>query len=138
MGFIFLLKSCFDGGLPENKSTVSGLNIDSISASLDKYYVIEKSDNDATNIRLFLYVSDTSKINSINQFLIDKYNNNKSKYLDIYYFNKKGIGQTYLYKQMSESVSEKEKDKLFQHFMAVYKFNPSNSFEKLEFERHKK
>lgn len=140
LAFMILLTiyfSIFDHSDNKTDSSANPIS-DSAKLQLDKYYTIEKEDNDATNIRLFLYVSDTSKITNINQFLIDKYNNDKSKYVGIYYFDKKGIGNTYLNKQMSENVSEKEKSKLLQHFIAVYSFNPSNSFEKLEFKQHTK
>ena len=91
LAFMILLIICFSiFDHSDNKTASSATSAsDSTKIQLNKYYTIEKEDNDATNIRLFLYVSDTSKITDINQLLIDKYNNDKSKYVGIYYFDKK-------------------------------------------------
>lgn len=125
--FVFLFKSCFQSPdetkTDETKTNVAASAITNpASLSLANYYEIEKADNDESNIRLFLYVSDPSKISDINQFLISTDNSDKTKYMDVYYFDKKGIGPTYLEKQMDENISEKEKNRLYKHLIAVYKF----------------
>ena len=136
--FIILFRSCFSSTTEENKNAIAipTQSVESLSTSLDKYYIIDKEDNDQTNIRLYLYVSDVTKIKDINQLLIGKYNKDKSKYMGIYFFDKKGVGKTYMDKQFNEKVSEREKDNLYKHLIAVYNFNPSNSFEKLEYSKH--
>ena len=138
LGLMILLIIGFSIFTPsDNKTSSPAASIsDNTKSEFDKYYIIEKKDNDQTNIRLYIYVSDVSKIKDINQLLVEKYNNDKTKYMSSYYFNKKGIGKTYMDKQVNENISDKEKDRIFKYLIAVYNFNPSNSYEKLEFEQH--
>jgi len=61
------------------------------------------------------------------------YNPNSDKYLDIYYFNDKKSADGYLKNQLSDNISEKQKNALFKHFIARYFYNPSNKESGLAF-----
>ncbi len=129
--FIFLFKSCMSS---DNTTTPTATTVTTFSTTLGKYFVIEKKDNDESDIRLSLYVSDVSKIDSINDFLISKYNADKSKYMEVSYFDEKGLSNTYFQKEADDNISEKQKNKLFKHFIAEYRLNPSQGYEKLNYE----
>ena len=140
IGLLFWgFKSCSDSdkNAPTNVSTSTGTPDNSAPlvdlSALSSFYDIEKEDNDPGNISLMVYISDTSKMRDINQGLVQKYDPNKDQYIQIYYFTKKGIGKTYLNKEMSQNVSEKEKNRLYKYFFAEYKFNPSTGYDALNY-----
>ncbi|MEO6850371.1 MAG: hypothetical protein ABI203_10980, partial [Mucilaginibacter sp.] len=89
-------------------------------------------DNSANSV-YDIYLKDISKIKILNDYLANQYNTDKKAYLSINYFNNRKIAKTYFEKQLSESVSESEKDRLFKNYIAVYKFNPSTGFDQLSF-----
>lgn len=96
------------------------------------YEVINQPDNSANSI-YDIYLKDISKIKILNDYLVNQYNSDKKMYLNINYFNNRKVAKTYFEKQLSESVSESEKDRLFKNYIAVYKYNPSTGFDQLSF-----
>jgi hypothetical protein len=78
-----------------------------------------------------IYLTDTSKIKILNDYLVTQYNPDKKGFISINYFNDRKVAKIYFKKQFSESVSESEKDRLFKNYIAAYKFNPSTGFDKL-------
>jgi hypothetical protein len=139
IGFIFLLKSCFGSSSNHSQNTVSTEIADSLSSVLNKYYEIEKVDDRTPIINLFVYVSinDSSKIKLINELLINKYNSESKNYLEVSYFDKKGVGKIYQDKVNNEKTSDKEAAKLYNHLIANYSFNPSTGYVKLFFNHSK-
>ena len=122
-----------------NSTSPTALTSDSLKTDLNKYYEIEKEDIDRpTQRNLAVYISDTTKLKQINDFLINKYNQDKTNYMSVSYFDKKGIAKIYYDKVMNSGTSDKEADRLYKHFVAKYDFNPSNSYEKLGFMDHEK
>jgi hypothetical protein len=96
------------------------------------YEVINRRDN-SSNLNYDIYLKDTSKIKTLNAYLVYQYNPSRKIFLSINYFNNRNVAKTYFKKQFSESVSENEKDRLFKNYIAVYKFNPSTNFDQLSF-----
>ena len=138
MILLIIILSIFDHS--DNKTVLPTTSIsDSVKSELDKYYIIEKEDIvRPTQRNLSVFIADTSKIKQINTFLISKYNKDKSNYMSISYFDKKGIAKIYDDKIMSNKTSDVDAEKLYKHLVANYDFNPSNSYEKLQFMHHKK
>lgn len=93
--------------------------------------------NDSTANRshtIDIFLKDTAAIKSLNAYLKDKYNKDKSTWIQISYFNDSLIAKTYFAKQLDQTVSEREKNKLFKHFIANYTYNPSTGYDTLAYE----
>ena len=133
MILLILIFSIFDHS--DNKSISSVTSItDSSKSELSKYYILEKVDIDRpTQRNIAVYILDTSKIKIINDLLISKYNPDKTNYMSVSYFDKKGVAKIYDDKVLSSKTSDKEADRLYKHLVANYDFNPSNEYEKLSF-----
>ena len=105
-----------------------------ISSEIEKFYTIEKLDVKKTNKKnITIYIKDTSKVEEVNLYLIQKYNPNKDNSMMVFYFTQKGIGKTYLEKQFDENVSEEDKDRLFKFLFSNYTYNSSNGYEKMNY-----
>ena len=116
---VSLLAACDDAPLPVKK------NIDLLGKSIAAYYAIEKKDERGPIRNYYVYVSDTTKIAAINDYLKGLYNSDGTNHLTIFYFDKKNIGSTYMAKVLNQKTSSKELDRLFKHFVGHYNFNPS-------------
>lgn len=130
---IIILASIFSSSENKNATITNSTSDSTKYLQVEKYFTIEKENNDGANIQLSIYVSDTSKIKEINRQIINKYNSGKSKGMLVAYFNKKGIGKTYFEKQTNDNISEKEKDKLFENFIAEYNLNPQTNYDTLSY-----
>jgi len=105
---------------------------DKSTEELSKYYEIAKEDIDRpTQRNISVYLSDTAKLKAINEYLISKYNANKSNYMTVTYFDDKEVAKIYDDKIKNEGTSEKAAEKLYKHIIANYNFNPSNGYESL-------
>ena len=81
-----------------------------------------------------IYLTDTASIKPLNDYLKDKYNKDRSSWIEINYFNDSIVAKTYFNKQLDNTISDKAKDRLFKSFIANYKYNPSTKYEKLVYE----
>lgn len=138
---IVAFKSCINNSKAVEDSSVSKSTNDTESTTtpnilteFKSYYNIEKENTDQGNISLMVYISNTAKLYDINLGLIQQYDPKRDQYIQIYYFTKKDVGATYLDKQTSDDVSEKEKNKLFKYLYAVYRYNPSTGYDNMNLE----
>jgi hypothetical protein len=78
-----------------------------------------------------IYLKDTSAIPPLNDYLKIKYNSDGKSWIEINYFDDSAIAKDYFQKQLDNNLSDREKDKLFRHFVANYKFNPITGYDSL-------
>lgn len=136
--FLITTFSCSSNSTSNNISESTPIKKDSSSQvkTVDKpsvaFEVINHSDN-TSSLSYDIFIKDTTKIKILNDYLINQYNPNKKTFININYFTNKKVAKTYFKKQLSESVSEDEKDRLFKYYIASYKFNPSTGFDQLSF-----
>lgn len=82
-----------------------------------------------------IFLKDTAAISSLNGYLKVKYNKDHRTWIEINYFNDSVIAKVYFQKQFDNTVPGREKDRLFKHFIANYKFNPNTGYDSLSYEQ---
>lgn len=87
--------------------------------------VTDVANNGMKTIDIYTTEKRPEELIKINDKLV--LNNNDYSVLDIRYFDDKSIIDSYFDKQMNESVTEKEKDELFKHYIADFK-STTNEF----------
>ena len=136
--FLLIIFSCTNNSSTSSNSKLnqenkhSEVKIKPIEKPDVTYQVVNQSDN-PSNLNYDIYIKDTTKISTLNEYLVNLYDREKQAFISINYFNNLKVAKTYFKKQFSESVSESEKDRLFKSYIATYKFNPSTGFDKLSF-----
>jgi hypothetical protein len=97
------------------------------------YTVINNSNKNGSQF-IDIFLRDTAAIKSLNDYLKDKYNKDHGSWIEINYFNDSLVAKTYFDKQLDQTISDRAKDKLFKHFIANYKYNPSTGYDTLAYE----
>lgn len=82
------------------------------------------------SIKVFTADKDPQKIIKVNDYLVAQ-NKDSSRSLFIDYFDDKALATSYFEKQNSSSITEKEKDKMFLHYIANMKYNVATSYKVL-------
>jgi hypothetical protein len=136
--FLLIIFSCSNNSSTSSSSKSNQENKDSIVKvkPIEKpnvtYQVVNQSNNSSV-LNYDIFIKDTTKISTLNEYLVNLYDQDKQVFLSINYFNNLKVAETYFKKQFSETVSEAEKDRLFKFYIAAYKLNPSTGFDKLSF-----
>ena len=112
-----------------------------IETPTDLKFEIVRMDNRDPIINLDVYVQDTTKLNDINIFLVNKYNMDKDKFLTIMYFDDKKIAKVWhqkLEEDMKGKVTENEWLILEPHRLGEYNSNPTTKYEEFQRDTKKK
>lgn len=113
-------------------------NTAAIQQNVSAYEVVtEGATGDIKNMDVYTAEKDANELIKINDKLVSE--NNQYPRLFIRYFNDKAVAKDYFKKQADQSISEKEKDRLFTHYIADYKstvnqlnFNKNNNWETIK------
>jgi hypothetical protein len=129
--FIILVISC--GSNTQNVSTQSKSKPESFGveerpvssnsipkSNLTQYYNIEKTSGNGYYLKVYVYLSDKSKLKDVTLELIPKYSGKWSQVLDIWYFDKKGIVDKWLAVIDNNSASDEEFNRLDKHMICEY------------------
>ena len=100
-----------------------------------KDFKIEKDESNDVSVKLFVYISDTSNLKSINLFLMNKYNNDREKWYNVFYFNKKGIVNKYLKSIDDRNITNEEWEKKYSKYSEYcnVSFNPNSGEESFDY-----
>ena len=99
-----------------------------IKAPSVAYQVINERNDNGTHF-YDIYLKDAADIKMLNAYLKEKYNKNRGAWIEINYFIDSSVARNYFEKQFDNNVSDKVKDKLFESFIANYKYNPNTKYD---------
>ena len=125
----FVFKACNSDPKP-NKNNDNSSNIavpqnpNIQEKDLPKYEVIHQNNSeDGYNYDIFL--TDTARIEILNDYLSYKYNSDGKHWIKINYFNNKEVSKIYFDRILKPNISDKESDYLFKFYIAGYIDNPA-------------
>ncbi len=112
---------------------VSNTNVPVVSSTETKadYEVVnESAKGGLLTMDIYTPAVSDSNIITLNDMLLEKYKPGK-EIVFIRYFDDKTIAKDYFKKQLDESISEEEKNRLYTHFIADMKYNTTTGYKQL-------
>ena len=122
---IVIFYSCSDNQ-DKNKSVQAS---DSIQTTIP--YEIINTEGNEIQLKMDVFVNDTSRIKELNEFFIKKYKTPNCSSLFISYFSNKKIAKIYF--DLINKGSEKESERLFKYYVARYNYNAPTGYDNLSF-----
>ncbi len=112
---------------PTNQPSPTPLN------ALDYNFTILKNEKQGTTRKMTIFTTekDDQRLIQVNNGLVKAYKENLT-HLSIDYFDDENIAQDYFKKIVDPSISDKEKDRLFSHYIAGFTYNSVTGYKKLE------
>lgn len=91
------------------------------------YEIVNKEiDNTGAINLIYVYVKSTYKLDSLNKYLVTKYQDANVRGFQIYYFNNRKIAKIYYKTLFNNNVSDSEIDRLSTHIIGHYEYNTTD------------